>query len=644
VSKTTRWFAIGSFALLATLLPNCGQETAPAPGNQIPPTLEGETLPRVTVREPDGDRSNAAEFENTPDEPSQAVVIIENAVTLAPGFVTISGFAGQTTETQPIEVTAWVDGVAAGSALAIDRHLSETGDVGHSGFVIDLAVAEGTHLACIAPSMRGPDEGDCIDVEVEPVDIEVDDVGIVLTGVTPDPTGVVDVRGVIAGSMEQGIAAITVSTDVGVVTAHGADEPVTRLEVNERTFRLELQDLQDGAYLICPGLSGLTVAARGATPDTTQACGTVIVGAISIGTTGRPVLIEPVSPPADHPLHEIQRDAGISVPLIDGSTLWLFGDSSEWTTDGRMRYFVNNTAAWASADAPTVTRDGVLPNDRPALFAEPPPGICDASEFWKAALWPESAVAIPQDDGTDRVVVFMSKVCLGSEWLDIDNVGFALAEYRYDPADPPIDRPIRGVITQPDLWPSSVGYGRALLHGPDGSLYGYWCGEFPDNWTSCSVARVAPETEADPIAWSFWNGGDWTDADAWTSVESDAVAMELPGSQQYPLPIAAFGVTYADDFDAYLMVYSPWPGFSRRAAVRASETPVGPWTESIDISLPGCVGEVSGLEVHCYAVTPQTQLCDEGMFAGGYFDLACDDGRARYFTFEVPFVVTQRES
>ena len=640
MNKTTRWVAIGTLALVATLLANCGQQTTPTSGNQVPPSLDGETLPRVTVGDSDDDRSNANEFENTPVEPSQAVAVIENAVTLAPGFVTISGFAEQTAGAQPIEVTAWVDGIAVGSALAIDRHLSETGDVSHSGFVIDFAIAEGEHLACVAPSIRDPDQGDCIDIEIEPVDVEGDDVGIVLTGVTPDPTGVVDVRGVIAGSTDQGISEINVSTDVGVVTTHGADEPVTRLEVDERTFRLELRELQDGAYLICPGLSGLTVETRGAPLDTTRSCGTAIVGAISIGTTGRPIHIEPVGPAADHPLNEIERDAGISVPLVDGSTLWLFGDSSEWTADGRLRYFINNTAAWASADAPTVTRDGVLPNTRPALFAEPPPGICDASEFWKAALWPESAVAIAQDDGTDRVVVFMSKVCLGSEWLAFENVGYALAEYRYDPADPPIDRPIRGVITQPDLWPSSQGYGRALLQGPDDSLYGYWCGEFPDDWTSCSVARVTPETAADPMAWRFWNGGDWTDPDAWTSVESDAVAMKLPGDQQYPLPIASFGVTYADDFDAYLMVYSPWPGFSRRAAVRASETPVGPWTESIDISLPGCVGEVSGLQVHCYAVTPQMELCDKDMFAGGYFDMACDDGRARYFTFEVPFVVT----
>jgi hypothetical protein len=269
--------------------------------------------------------------------------------------------------------------------------------------------------------------------------------------------------------------------------------------------------------------------------------------------------------------------------------------------------------------------------------------MCDGSRFWKGALWPESAVAIPQDDGTDRVAVVMSKVCLGSTWLDIETVGYALVEYRYDPADPPADQPIRGEVTQPDLAAADAGYGRALLLEPDGYLYGYECGSFPDNWGPCRVGRVLPDEVTDPTAWRYWNGSDWTDPRSWVLDQTAAGAMELPGDAQTALPVAAFGVTYDEDDDTHVMVYSPWPGFCGVVAVRASDTPVGPWTDAIEITLPNCSGEIAGLNEHCYAATPQTQLCEPGVFAGGYYDMLTDTGTARYYTFVTPFVVTHTD-
>ena len=157
--------------------------------------------------------------------------------------------------------------------------------------------------------------------------------------------------------------------------------------------------------------------------------------------------------------------------------------------DGSLRYFISNTAAWAAPGEPTTTRDAVSAAAEPFLFATAPAGTCDAAASSKAALWPEAAAAIPQDDGTDRVVVVMSKVCVGSSWLDIELVGYVIAEFTYDPDDPPADRPIEGRITQPDLAPVGSGYGRAMLLEPDGYLYGYQCGSFQDDeWGPCRVA------------------------------------------------------------------------------------------------------------------------------------------------------------
>jgi hypothetical protein len=47
---------------------------------------------------------------------------------------------------------------------------------------------------------------------------------------------------------------------------------------------------------------------------------------------GRAATIDSVAPAVDHPLHLMERDGGISVELTDGSTLWLFGDTTDDTT------------------------------------------------------------------------------------------------------------------------------------------------------------------------------------------------------------------------------------------------------------------------------------------------------------------------
>jgi len=123
-------------------------------------------------------------------------------------------------------------------------------------------------------------------------------------------------------------------------------------------------------------------------------CGVAVPAVDGDAPRGRAATIDSVAPAVDHPLHLMERDGGISVELTDGSTLWLFGDTTDDTTGLNMSYFVNNTAASASADAPTTTRD-VAANE-PVRFAAPPAGTCAGSDFSDAALWPESTVALPR--------------------------------------------------------------------------------------------------------------------------------------------------------------------------------------------------------------------------------------------------------
>jgi len=142
-------------------------------------------------------------------------------------------------------------------------------------------------------------------------------------------------------------------------------------------------------------------------------------------------------------------------------------------------------------------------------------------------------------------------------------------------------------------------------------------------------------------SWLFWNGGDWRDPSSWEGSASAAAAMVVPGAEVQMLPVAAFAVEYVPRFEAYLMVYTPWPGFCGELAVRASATPVGPWTEPLVITLPECGTQDGEPSQVCYAATAQMQLCGGAGFAGGYFDSLTNLGVGRYLTFVSPFVVSR---
>jgi hypothetical protein len=254
-------------------------------------------------------------------------------------------------------------------------------------------------------------------------------------------------------------------------------------------------------------------------------------------------------------------------------------------------------------------------------------------------MWPEAAIAVPLADGRDRVVVFMGKVCLGTGFLDIDDVGLAVAEYLYDPEDPPVDRPVRGRVTQPDLAPTTARFGRAAVLAPDGYVYGQECGVFPDAWGPCRVARVRPESLTEPAAWRYWNGGPWIDATSWSSDRRDAAPTAMPAPVGEPYPVAAFDLEHDEDLGIYVMAYTPWPGFCGRVALRIAETPVGPWTEPVEVTLPDCREEIDGQGYYCYAGTLLSTRCAAETVGVGYFDMLVDGSHAEYRAVQLPFSV-----
>ncbi len=268
--------------------------------------------------------------------------------------------------------------------------------------------------------------------------------------------------------------------------------------------------------------------------------------------------------------------------------------------------------------------------------------FCDGATYPNEAMWPESAVAVPQGGGVDRVLVFMSKVCLGDQWLEIESRGMALVEYTYRSASPPIDTEVAGTITQFNLFDDSKPYGRgAVLSGDGSTVYTYQCGEFGEVWGPCTVGRVPVGSVTNSSAWRYWNGGDWNQSSNWVASASSAAAMGTPTGGGVTIPVAAFTLTYDDVHDVYLMVYSPWPGFTDRVVVRVAETPVGPWTEPVEVFLPGCDDTTGGVQYRCYAGTAQPKLSQTGLLGLGYYDqlISAAPIRGQYLTVTVPFKV-----
>jgi hypothetical protein len=115
------------------------------------------------------------------------------------------------------------------------------------------------------------------------------------------------------------------------------------------------------------------------------------------------------------------------------------------------------------------------------------------------------------------------------------------------------------------------------------------------------------------------------------------------GGSDPKAPVASATVSWDQVHGVYVMAYSPWPGFTDRIFVRVAESPQGPWSDAVEVKLPGCEDTVGRDGYFCYAGTVQPQLSSPGRLGLGYYDqlVAVGPNRGQYLTVTVPFTVVR---
>jgi len=312
---------------------------------------------------------------------------------------------------------------------------------------------------------------------------------------------------------------------------------------------------------------------------------------------------------------------------------------------------VSGTAAYSPPGQPRTTTDAVV-NGAPVKFATPVSwGAPCPSDKPTQVMWPMSATVQAQSASTDRVIVFMENVCLGSAHIG-ESRGLSVVDWTYDSTHPPANQPIVANVLNQQIRDTRT-YGVSSVVAPDGFLYASTCdGPINGGWFTdygpCHTSRVAPSSVADRSAYQYWTGTTWSSdiTQVGDITMPDLTAQD--GSQIPVYPVASYTTRYDADSGLYVMAYSPWPGFTDQVVVRVGTSPVGPWTAPVQVFLPGCHDSIAGAAYYCYAGTAQPQF-DVGSLLGssalgiGWYDQLSGLGpqHGAYEVGTVPFSVVK---
>ncbi|WP_328500903.1 DUF4185 domain-containing protein [Streptomyces sp. NBC_00457] len=294
-------------------------------------------------------------------------------------------------------------------------------------------------------------------------------------------------------------------------------------------------------------------------------------------------------------------DGTHSVRLPDGRLLWLFSD----TYLGQV-YAPPNPAgeshAWRDTAAPlvrnsaVVMRDGRLQSTLPApLFPDPAPSQ------WR---WPVAARVEPRSPGSSeqvvRVVLWV-RTAGQSPWIygvptATEVATLSLPDLRVESVVPVLDQRL---VPDPSR---RILFGTTLVER-DGWTYVFGGDDAQAASrpaSSAYVARVPEGRLAEPGAWQYWNGSEWTAGGAPRTVLGDGVG-------------SAFSVVREDDTYVLFTMAAGAEGLTTITSYWAC-SPTGPWhgpTRDFSPALPD--GQVA-------AYNPQAhpELSDDGRLVLSY--------------------------
>lgn len=189
-------------------------------------------------------------------------------------------------------------------------------------------------------------------------------------------------------------------------------------------------------------------------------------------------------------------DVGASVPLSDGRSIWVFGDTVRGAEVGGDRMVRNSMLMFEPGCLrPVVPPDGgaVIP-DRDATVG----------------YWPMSIAVVPQK-GFDLVGVMAQRVTGSGNAWSFQTLGPAVAVFRVEPGELPELIEVTD-LGPDDPSPANPTWGAASAIGPDGFVYLYGTFKPADGASFGYGVQVARAPVADvphQQKWTYWNGVEW---------------------------------------------------------------------------------------------------------------------------------------
>ena len=281
------------------------------------------------------------------------------------------------------------------------------------------------------------------------------------------------------------------------------------------------------------------------------------------------------------------QDGGFSIPLPDGSALWLFGDTffGDWNSDGspKAKGAVSSTVCRVFRENHEIKAKYRAGKNGTADFALP---LEKKTENWsKHRIWPTAGMHL---NGTSYL--FFARIVLTgkSQWdFRQDAVGLACAigeSWEFErvvtpEADPPLPISPQSVVAQ-----------------PDGTVCLYYLEKIGLMNSGVFIAKVSSGKIAEPKAYRYWCGAQAGFTDSKTRAKA---AVEDVWGQ--------VSVVWNEYLGEFVMLHVGGVFSEPRSVyLRTAKTPWGPWSEkTLVMRLEGRLGAGFKGLIYCPYLHPE---------------------------------------